>query len=96
MSHLRVHPRTGNLAWARGTFPVPGGDVQVEWRRRAGATQVTLDLPDGHTADVVLDRASDAQRVVTHNGQRLEVPISGAAVEVAVGSGHHTVELSTD
>ena len=96
MRHLRVHPRTGNLAWARGTFPVPGGDVQVEWRRRAGATQVTLDLPDGHTADVVLDRASETQRVVTHNGQRLEMPSTGATIEVAVGPGRHTIELSTE
>ena len=94
MSHLRVHPRTGNLAWARGTFPTPGGDVQVEWRRSARGTQVTLDLPEGHTADVVLDRANDAHRVVTHNGQRLDTPAAGATVEVPVGPGSHTVELS--
>jgi hypothetical protein len=91
-----VHPRTGNLAWARGTFPLPGGDVQVEWRRRAAATQVTLDLPDGHTADLVLDRASDAQRVVTHNGERLQMPAGRATVEVAVGPGRHMVELSAE
>ena len=94
MSRLRVHPRTGNLAWARGTFPAPGGDVRVEWRRSAGGTQVSLDLPEGHTADIVLDRASDAHQVFTHNGERLDTPAAGATVEVPVGPGRHTVELS--
>jgi len=39
---------------------------------------------------------SDAQRAVRHNGQRLELPATGASVEVAVGPGRHTVELGPE
>ncbi len=92
MSHVRVHPRTGMLAWARGTFPTPGGDVRVEWRRSDRRTKIDLEVPDGMTADVVLDRAPDAPTFVTSDGQRVGTTDTDDPVSVAVEAGRHTVE----
>ena len=40
---LRVCPHLGDLAWAKGTFPTPYGDVKVE----VTPDKLTVDAPDG-------------------------------------------------
>lgn len=49
-----VAPRLGDLAWASGVVPTPSGDIRVRAERRTGGIVVTVTVPKGTTARIVL------------------------------------------
>ncbi|NKQ36297.1 MAG: family 78 glycoside hydrolase catalytic domain [Chloroflexi bacterium] len=51
---FRVAPHPANLTWARGTFPTPLGEIGVDWRLADGRMQLTLAVPEGAAAEVVV------------------------------------------
>jgi alpha-L-rhamnosidase len=49
----RVAPQTGNLSWAQGTVPVPGGGgIVSRWVRGEGSFTLTVDAPAGTSGTV--------------------------------------------
>ncbi|MBI5651195.1 MAG: family 78 glycoside hydrolase catalytic domain [Chloroflexi bacterium] len=53
-ARFRVAPQIENLAWARGAFPTPRGDIQVAWRRDANRFELSLTVPENTQAEIVL------------------------------------------
>ena len=41
----RIAPKLGHLEWAKGSYPSPKGDIQVDWRAGDGAFTMNVDLP---------------------------------------------------
>lgn len=86
-----------DLAWAKAAYESLRGPVTSEWRRQAGRFQLTLRIPVGATARVVLPaRALDT---VTESGQPVAqargvtvVQCDKAKAVVAVESGHYRFE----
>ena len=104
-SSCTVHPHTGDLEWAKGTFPAPQGDIRVEWKKENGSLALTTEIPEGVQAEVVLDRDPQARQALTHNGARVDmeelhalaqagVTVEPAAIRIGVVAGRHTIELS--
>ena len=57
---IEVAPLACGLEWAKGVVPTAKGDVQVEWHRRNGEMQLTVDIPNGCTALVRLPGRSQS------------------------------------
>ena len=51
-ARFAVAPHPTGLAWARGAFPSPAGDVTVAWERGAGRFRLELEVPPGCRASV--------------------------------------------
>ncbi len=71
-----IRPCPGDLAWARGAYPTPHGDVQVEWRADKGSIELSVDLPDGVAATVVLDRLTSHRQVIDRDGEAVRLDVS--------------------
>jgi alpha-L-rhamnosidase len=50
------------MSWCRGSVPVPGGAVGVEWRRRGRRIVYHLDAPAGYTLEVEGDKELELVR----------------------------------
>jgi hypothetical protein len=50
---VRIAPQTAGLAWARGAFPTPQGEVRISWTLDTGGFALELDLPPGCDAELV-------------------------------------------
>jgi hypothetical protein len=42
---VRIAPKPGSLAWARGRVPTPRGVVQCAWKNEGGAFELSVDPP---------------------------------------------------
>ncbi len=104
-AQCRIHPRLGDLAWARGCFPSCRGDILVECRRGGEHTRLEIEIPQGVEAEVVLDRQPGRDAVLVHNGRTVDLRDSGAAAEqgvtvatatvhVRAGAGTHALHLN--
>lgn len=51
---FRVAPHPADLTWARGAFPTPHGEVEIEWRREGDRFDLHVIVPDGAEAEIVL------------------------------------------
>ncbi len=95
-SSCTVHPRLGDLEFARGTMPTPSGDLHATCRKADDGVRLTLDVPDGIAVDAVLERARGAPQVLECDGAPVDVggeEASAATVQVRVASGTHDVVL---
>jgi hypothetical protein len=45
---FKVDPRLGDLEWAEGRVPVPGGFIEARVEKGAGKLNITVDMPAGH------------------------------------------------
>jgi hypothetical protein len=101
----RIHPRPGDLTWAKGVVPTPKGDIQVEWEQSNGKLSLQTEVPEGVEAQVVLDRSPGRRQALSHDGTTTDltdmeaVAAAGLSVEpcalhVRVHSGNHTFELA--
>ncbi|MCX7176521.1 MAG: family 78 glycoside hydrolase catalytic domain [Proteobacteria bacterium] len=50
---LRIAPQIAGLAWARGRYPTPHGDVAVQWRKDSDGLKLTVVIPPDCEAEVV-------------------------------------------
>lgn len=100
-----IHPHGGNLEWARGTFPSPQGDIQLEWRNEAGEFVLRTDIPQEVSAEVVLDRDIQRVQTLTYDGTqyaltslertpRRPIAVDRKRIRLSVGAGIHTIQLS--
>ncbi len=100
----RIHPRPGDLTWARGVMPAPAGDIKVEWQQAGDMLRLQTEVPDNVHAEVVLDRDPDRQLVLGHNGVNTDLRDPAAvassdlvlapdAVRIHIRGGSHTFEL---
>jgi len=100
-----IYPRVGDLQWAKGTFPAPQGDIEVEWKKEGGRFTLNSQIPNGIEAELVFDRDWQQKQSITHNGVRLNLDAKKAKphqtrvvlkpdeIRLAVQGGRHTVEL---
>ncbi len=99
-----IHPRPGDLEWAKGVMPSPHGDIGVHWTRRNGGLTVKAEVPDGVRAEILLDSDPHARRTLSLNGEavsidaasgssRSDVAVEPGRVRVRVGAGSHRCEL---
>ncbi len=62
-----VAPHPADLLWARGVFPSPHGEIAVEWQVEADRFSLTVSVPPGTEAQIILPEG--AWGVVQVNGQ---------------------------
>ena len=79
-----IRPCPGDLEWARGAYPTPHGDVQVEWRADKGSIELSLDLPHGVAATVVLDRPTSNRQIIERDGETVRLDVSRLPPDVEV------------
>lgn len=72
---FRVAPQPVDLSWARGTFPTPQGEIEVSWQLSPEGFELSLGVPPGTQAEVVLpvrarawDRVEVNHRLVDGDG----------------------------
>jgi hypothetical protein len=53
-ARFRVAPQLADLAWARGVFPSPRGDICVAWTRETNRFEMSLDVPAESQAEIEL------------------------------------------
>ncbi|MCK6576920.1 MAG: glycoside hydrolase family 78 protein [Anaerolineae bacterium] len=51
---FQVAPHPGDITWARGVFPSPKGDIAVDWRVSADRFDLTVRVPPGAQAEIIL------------------------------------------
>ena len=79
-----IRPCPGDLAWARGAYPTPKGDLHVEWQTDDGGIELKADLPEGIAATVVLDRSTSQQGVLRHDGRTVALDSGGLPRDLEV------------
>lgn len=83
---VRIAPQPADLAWAEGCFPTPHGDVRVTWQRADGRFELSVEVPEGTEAEVMLPESHDG------SWQRVELDGQVAARgALLLGSGVHRV-----
>jgi hypothetical protein len=100
-----IYPRLGDLQWAKGAFPAPQGDIEVECRQERGKLILNTKVPKGIEAQLVFGRDPQVKQTLTHNGVRLNldtkkatkqqtrVVLEPGTIRLPVQPGNHTVEL---
>lgn len=63
---FRVQPQPGDLSWANGAFPTPHGNIEVDWTQENGRFALTLTVPEGTEAEVILGTAVKTVGAGTH------------------------------
>lgn len=61
-ARVRVRPHPGPLTAATGRVPTPGGSVSVAWTK-SDTFRLSLTLPPGSAAELVLPAAADSHGV---------------------------------
>jgi alpha-L-rhamnosidase len=93
-STVNLRPDLVDLQWARGAMPTPHGLIKVEIRKRPGATEVAVDLPEGVAARLSVPVSSAHVTAVRVNGTSMQgESVEGGARRVVVldHAGHYVV-----
>jgi hypothetical protein len=87
---LLIAPEPGALPFAKGRTRIPQGEVSVDWTRDAGGFRLTVEVPKGTRATVVLPVAGTTLSV---DGKSVpaKVGVFGRP-SVEVGPGRHVVQ----
>ncbi|MCL5951385.1 MAG: glycoside hydrolase family 78 protein [Chloroflexi bacterium] len=66
---FRIAPQPVDLDWARGAFPTPHGDIQVEWQRTGERFELKVDVPPGTEAEILSPVSRDriVEKAGSHN-----------------------------
>jgi len=91
--NIIIRPELADLEWARGSRPVPGGTIRVEYRR-SPSFSATIELPADTTTDVAVPVPAGVNRVrvdgVVTEGATVE---EGRRVMIRLTrSGRHLIE----
>jgi alpha-L-rhamnosidase len=65
---VRLEPKLGGLAWAKGTFPSVRGPVGVDWKSAPKEFRIETRLPSGSAGELVLPMEAGRIQSVTLNG----------------------------
>lgn len=86
-ARFSVAPQPVDLAWAKGVFPTPRGDIAVSWQADAGRFDLSIAMPPGTQARVTLpETAGFPWRRIEINGQG--APVSGDLLLAEAGTHH--------
>ena len=77
-ARILIRPQHGDLDWAEGILPAPAGDIAVRWAFEGDDYTLTVTVPEGAVAEVVLPEGGAA----TRNGEALP----DSPCEVAAGT----------
>jgi hypothetical protein len=101
---FEVAPRPGDLDWARGRVPTPYGPIDASWRKVGTGFDLSVVVPEGTTAMVVVPVTGDNPLVLVegqvafsdgqahgHAAQR-----SGDGVALELGPGRWEIVASPD
>jgi hypothetical protein len=67
---FRVAPQPADLRWAKGVFPSIKGDISVSWQWNNKKLEISLEVPAGTEAEVVLPRIEGMElRTVEMDGE---------------------------
>ncbi len=106
--HISFRPQmVRDLNWASGSIDTPRGVVASSWSRQPGVINLTVDIPVGSDAEVVLPKLGLTEAGVTESGRPVwqkgayQSGVEGvdsasetpAAISIRCGSGHYTFEL---
>ncbi len=58
---VKIKPYTGGLKWAKGTFPIPSGNIKIFWENNDNCFNFELNLPDQVTAEITLPEKGDIE-----------------------------------
>jgi hypothetical protein len=79
-----------DLAWAKGTEPTPHGPIQIGIKKDGASTLVSLDLPDGISADVLMPVAQRGAPVFVNGQSRPAAEAEdGSRGRIVLSSGGH-------
>jgi alpha-L-rhamnosidase len=62
-SRWQVAPKPGDLEWAQGCVPVPGGSIASRWRRTATSFVLTVEAPEDSEGEVVLPLLGEPREI---------------------------------
>jgi hypothetical protein len=65
---FRVAPQPADLEWARGVFPSPHGDITVAWQWVEGDFELSVKVPEGTEAEVILPGSEDKEALAVGPG----------------------------
>ena len=83
---FRVAPHPVDLEWARGVFPSPHGDIAIAWQWVEDRFELSVEVPDGTEAEVLLpEREGQIWRQVEVDGRL------AAEGGLTVGPGTHQI-----
>lgn len=91
---ILVAPQPGSLAHARGKVPALPGAVQVDYAKSDSGYRLSLELPKGTTARVVLPETSARSTVLHNDKPARSVEGSKRFTIDPVGSGKHVFEVT--
>ncbi len=92
-SRTLIAPQPVDLTWAKGSMPTPQGEVEVAWQKRASAFDLTVSLPPGIKAQVVLPVKAQEFATLSVNGQSDRSLWPPAVTSVRQDNGQWLVEL---
>jgi hypothetical protein len=91
---VNLRPDLVDLQWARGAVPTPRGLIKVDMRKRPGATEVAVDLPQGVVVRLSVPVSGAGVTRVHVNGDSVSAESAeGGARRVVVldHAGHYVV-----
>jgi hypothetical protein len=65
-AEFSVEPKPCDLDWAEGVVPSPAGNISVRWEKKDGEFALTINVPEGTTAQVKLPDTNAVQTL--HSG----------------------------
>jgi hypothetical protein len=85
-----IRPDLLDLQWAKGTEPTPHGPIQVGLKKEGATTSMSLDLPNGISAEVLMPVAQRGGQVFVNGQAKLSVEAEGGTrAKIAIASGAH-------
>jgi len=67
----RISPDPGDLDWARGTVPTPHGEIKTYWSKSQHRFTLTVEIPSGILAEVILPVNISGAVDVRINGSKI-------------------------
>jgi hypothetical protein len=89
-----IRPDLLDMQWAKGAEPTPQGLLKVEARKEANGTTVTLDIPQGVTARVLVPSGSSSAKLLVNGIVRSSTDTEdGMRKVITLGTaGHYDLE----
>ncbi|WP_238398641.1 alpha-L-rhamnosidase C-terminal domain-containing protein [Edaphobacter sp. 12200R-103] len=89
-----IRPDLLDMQWAKGAEPTPHGLLKVEARKEANGTTVTLDIPQGVTARVLVPSGSSSAKLLVNGIVRSSTDTEdGMRKVITLGTaGHYDLE----
>lgn len=98
-SEFEIYPHTGDLTSANGVVPTPKGNIKVNWKKEAGVFTIEAEIPNGTSADVVLERNPQKNQTLRLNQKAIKiengngVKVDSKRIRLRVSAGKQTIDI---